>query len=117
MNTVYGRTNVCPYTDKCSSWRAIASSERWMEKALIKMRRAGLEKLPKGDGGYSVHSLESKLGHLRKVKKRCYGYNGRCLRFWQFENSKEEKSSNHLYRCTKPQTMVSIARSVNLDEK
>ncbi len=62
-----------------------------MGKALSRLRREGLSVLSDEEGGYSEESLEDKLGHLRRVKERCYSHNGRCLRFWQFEKKKEEK--------------------------
>ena len=93
MEGVYERTGVCPYTDECESYKAIYNSERWMERNLSRLRRAGLESLPEEDGGYSEQTLVDKLAHLRRVKGRCYGRNGRCLRFWQFEKRNEEHRS------------------------
>ncbi|MCW3978282.1 MAG: hypothetical protein NWF12_00915, partial [Candidatus Bathyarchaeota archaeon] len=35
---------------------------------------------------------------LKRVRERCYGYNGRCLRFWQFERRSEEERSLDLLK-------------------
>ena len=91
LEGVYKRTGLCPYTGECTSFQTIVNNERWMGKALSRLRREGLSFLPDEDGGYSEESMEDKLGHLRRVKERCYSYNGRCLRFWQYERRKEDK--------------------------
>ncbi len=33
---------------------------------------------------------------MRKVKERCYCYNGRCLKFWQFKAEEDGKPSLRL---------------------
>ena len=99
MEGVYERTGLCPYTGDCESFRSIVNGERWMEKALSTMRRAGADSLPGAEGGYTVDDLQGRLAHLRRVKNRCYSSNGRCLRFWQFERKDESRSSlNRLRR-------------------
>ena len=90
MEGIYGRTGLCPYTGDCTSFQTIVNSERWMGKALSRMRKGGLGSLPDEEGGYSEESMVDKLEQLRRVKERCYSYNGRCLRFWQFERRKED---------------------------
>jgi hypothetical protein len=93
MEGVYERTGLCPYTGDCESFRSIVNGERWMEKALSTMRRAGADSLPRAEGGYTVDDLQGRLAHLRRVKNRCYSSNGRCLRFWQFERKDKSRSS------------------------
>jgi hypothetical protein len=90
---IYKRTGLCPYTAECDSYRTIAESERWMERALSSLRRADADSHIEADRAYSEESLVDKLEHLRKVRERCYGHNGRCLRFWQFEKRNEETES------------------------
>ncbi len=88
---IYKRTGLCPYTGECESFRTIAESERWMERALSRLRRGEVD--GEGEREYSEELLVDKLEHLKRVRERCYGYNGRCLRFWQFERrSREERS-------------------------
>ena len=89
LDCVYDRTGLCPHTEACESFRAILNCERWMEQALSGLRREGLVSLPKSEGGYSADSLQSHLGHVRRVKERCYSGNYRCLRFWQLERKKK----------------------------
>jgi hypothetical protein len=90
---IYKRTGLCPYTGECESFRTIAESERWMERALSRLRRGETDGTADGEREYSEESLVDKLDHLKRVRERCYGYNGRCLRFWQFERrSREERS-------------------------
>jgi hypothetical protein len=64
-----------------------------MERALSSLRRAGADSYTESDRAYSEEFLVDKLEHLRKVRERCYGHNGRCLRFWQFEKRNEEEES------------------------
>ena len=90
MENVYERTGLCPYTGDCDSYRTIVNSERWMERALYRLRREGNESLSFSEGGYSIDYLQTRLTHMRKVKNRCYGRNGGCLRFWQFERAKDD---------------------------
>lgn len=92
MEGMYERTGLCPYTGECTSFRTIVKNERWMGKALSRIRREGASFLPKEEGGYSEESLVDKLEQLRRVKERCYSHNGRCLRFWQFERKKEDET-------------------------
>jgi len=47
--------------------------------------------LHRDEEGYSEMVLEGKLEHLKRVKDRCYKYNGRCLRFWQLKKVEEKK--------------------------
>jgi hypothetical protein len=63
-------------------------SEDWMIQWLSKMRTRSSQ-APSGDGAFTVESLQSRLEHLRRVRERCYSYNGRCLRFWQFKAKAE----------------------------
>jgi hypothetical protein len=90
LEGIYERTGLCPYTGECNSFQTIVKNERWLGKALSRIRRQGLSYLPEEEGGYSEEALVDKLEQLRRVKERCYSYNGRCLRFWQFEKRKEE---------------------------
>jgi len=53
-----------------------------MEEELARMRR---EKAQGSPGDYTIQGLQWRLEHLRRVKERCYCFNGRCLRFWQFK--------------------------------
>ncbi len=93
MQGMYGRTGVCPYMKECESFRTIVNSERWMERALSTLRRSGATSLPEDEGGYTEESLIGKLEQMRRVKERCYGHNGRCLKFWQFERrSRDDRS-------------------------
>ncbi|MCW3978645.1 MAG: hypothetical protein NWF12_02750, partial [Candidatus Bathyarchaeota archaeon] len=95
---IYKRTGLCPYTGECESFRTIAESERWMERALSRLRRGGMDGAADGEREYSEESLVDKLEHLKRVRERCYGYNGRCLRFWQFERRSEEERSLDLLK-------------------
>lgn len=90
---IYKRTGLCPYTGECESFRTIAESERWMERALSRLRRGEVDSTADGEKEYSEESLVDKLDHLKRVRERCYGYNGRCLRFWQFNRRSEEENS------------------------
>lgn len=90
MGVIYERKGLCPYTDVCESFKTIVNSERWMQKALSRLRREGADRLPMAEGGYTVQTLHSRLEHLRKVRTRCYSHHGRCLRFWQFEKKMED---------------------------
>lgn len=90
MVEIYKSTGLCPYTGECESYQTIVNSENWIYKALSRLRREGSDRLPREEGGYSEQMLQNRLENLRAVKRRCYGYNGRCLRFWQFEKKKEE---------------------------
>jgi hypothetical protein len=90
---MFDTTSFCPYSKQCESYRTIVNSEEWMGKALSKLRRMGVSNLPRDEGGYSELMLESKLEQLRKVKYRCYRYNGRCLRFWQLKKAEEKNKS------------------------
>jgi len=91
---MYERTNFCPYTDQCESFQTILRAEGWMEKALTRLRRQNIQG-PPPDGGHSVQALLWRLEHMRRVKERCYSYNGRCLRFWQFKAKDEEEPTLH----------------------
>ena len=93
---IYKRTGLCPYTGECESFRTIAESERWMERALSRLRRGEVD--GEGEREYSEEALVDKLDHLKRVRERCYGYNGRCLRFWQFERRSEEERSFDLLK-------------------
>ena len=85
LASVYERTGLCPHTAACDSFSAIVNSERWMEKTLSGLRRAGRNALDREEGGYTVDDLQERIGHIRRVKERCYSGNRRCLRFWQLE--------------------------------
>jgi len=61
-----------------------------MERELARLRRENAQDFR--DGGYSIQALQWRLEHMRRVKERCYSYNGRCLRFWQFKAREEEPS-------------------------
>ena len=87
---MFDATSFCPYSEQCESYRTIVSSEEWISKALSKLRRMGVSSLPRDEGGYSERVLEGKLEQLKRVKDRCYRYNGRCLRFWQMKKAEEK---------------------------
>lgn len=93
LDGMYGRTGVCPYTGECDSFRTIVNSERWMERSLSRLRRSGAFSLPEEEGGYTEESLLIRLEQMRRVKERCYGRNGRCLKFWQFERMNRDDRS------------------------
>ncbi len=90
---MFDPTSICPYTDRCESYRTILSSERWMQEELRSMRRQEANGRAPSGGGYSIETLEIKLERLRKVRERCYKYKGRCLRYWQFEKKRKERES------------------------
>ncbi len=98
MEGIYKRTGLCPYTGECESFRTISESERWMERALSRLRRGMVDGAVDGEREYSEESLVDKLEHLKRVRERCYGYNGRCLRFWQFRRRSEEERSFDLLK-------------------
>ncbi|RLI10640.1 hypothetical protein DRO42_00600 [Candidatus Bathyarchaeota archaeon] len=87
MYRMFERTDLCPYTDRCESFQIICRAESWMERELARLRRENAQDF--GDGGYSVQALQWRLEHMRRVRERCYSYNGRCLRFWQFKAREE----------------------------
>ena len=93
MEWMFDPTSICPYTERCESYRTILSSERWMQVELRSMRRQGMDGHSPAGGGYSIETLELKLERLRKVRERCYKYKGRCLRYWQFEKKRKEQES------------------------
>ena len=98
MEGIFAKTSLCPYTDVCESYKTINRSERWMEQALSQMRRAGQESLPRSEGGYTIYTLEERLSHMKRVKDRCYRYNKRCLKFWQFHRKRESTMSSDRLR-------------------
>jgi len=93
LEGIFETTSLCPFTDICESYQTIARSERWMEKTLSYMRREGLDSLPRSEGGYTIYMLEERLGHMKRVKDRCYRHNKRCLRFWQLERNRSNGKS------------------------
>jgi hypothetical protein len=88
---IFERTDFCPYTDRCESYQTISRAESWIERAMVRLRQEITQGLHPGDGSHSIENLQWRLDHLRKVKERCYGYNGRCLRFWQFKSDEDGK--------------------------
>jgi hypothetical protein len=98
MGVIYERKGLCPYTNVCESFKTMLNSERWMQKALIQLRREGADSFSRAEGGYTVHTLQDRLEHLRKVRMRCYNHHGRCLRFWQFEKKNEDAKSISLFK-------------------
>jgi len=88
MHRVYDFNGVCPYTDRCDSFQTISRAERWMEEALLRMRKESVLDPSAVDGEPSIYTLQWRLEHMRRVKERCYSYCHRCLRFRQF-NSRE----------------------------
>ena len=85
LASVFERTGLCPYTAACDSFSAIVNNERWMEKTLSGLRRAGRKALTHKEGGYTADDLQERIRLIRWVKERCYSGNRRCLRFWQLE--------------------------------
>ncbi len=90
---MFDATSFCPYSERCESYRTIINSEEWISKALSRLRRMGVSALSRDEGGYSELVLEGKLEGLRRVKNRCYRYNGRCLRFWQLKKAEEKNKA------------------------
>ena len=90
---IFQATSLCPYNEQCDSYRTMANSERWMGKALTRLRREGLSALPREEGGYTERGLEERLERLRGVKDRCHRHNGRCLRYWQLKKTTEDNES------------------------
>jgi len=90
VHRTYEFTGICPYTDVCDSFQIIGRSERWMEQALTKRRMDTAHGVPTVDGVPSIHTLQWRLEHMRRVKERCYSRCHRCLRFRQFEARGEE---------------------------
>jgi len=91
---IFQATSLCPYTEQCDSYRTMVNSERWMGKALTRLRREGLSALPREEGGYTERGLEERLERLRSVKDRCHRHNGRCLRYWQLWGICRPKTSS-----------------------
>jgi len=87
---MFDRTSQCPYESVCESFQAMKRSEDWMIQWLSKMRTRNSQP-PCGDGAFTVEGLQGRIEHLRRVRERCYRYNGRCLRFWQFKGKAEGK--------------------------
>ena len=85
LHQMFERTDFCPYTERCESYQTISRAESWIERAMSRLRQEIARGLHPGDGNPSIENFQWRLDHLRKVKERCYGYNGRCLRFWQFK--------------------------------
>jgi hypothetical protein len=96
LDNIYDRRNICPYTEECESFNTIRRAERWMGKAIRDLRRSDAEKTPEAEGGYHINTLQYRLEHVRKIKKRCYNHHGRCLRFWQLKNGKEKLGSRRI---------------------
>lgn len=86
---MFERTSTCPYTGRCESFKVIDNSESWMERELHRMRQVNMLGIPLAGFPFTPQGLNWRLDHLRKVKERCYRYNGRCLRFWQFKAEDE----------------------------
>ena len=82
---MFERTERCHYTDICESFQVMKRAERWMERSLSKLRITSGSNQINFEDFKTMESLQGRLAHLRKVKERCYRYNGRCLRFWQFK--------------------------------
>ena len=104
IEAIFGRTGLCPYTGDCSSFKTVINGERWIGKALSKVRREGAMGQAEEDGEYTEESLVDKLEQLKRVKDRCYSHNGRCLRFWQFERKNGGKTSSD--RMVRPMEVV-----------
>ena len=90
MYRIFEQPNLCPYTDVCDSFQTIRRAESWTEKALAKLMRERFQDISSLDYGYSTHTLQWRLEHMRQVKERCYNHCGRCLRFRQFKAKEEE---------------------------
>ena len=56
-------------------------NEAWIEEELRSRR----------GNGQSMDLLLWRLRHIRDVMERCFNYNHRCLRYWQF---REEEALN-----------------------
>lgn len=98
VDVIFERRGLCPYTDICESYATIMNSERWMRKALYRLRKEGASSLSRAEGGCTIQTLQDRLEHLRKVKRRCNDYHGRCLRFWQFEKKREDNKASSLVK-------------------
>lgn len=71
---LFDRTGPCPYRDRCESFQAMRRNEAWIEEELRNHQ----------DDDHPVDLLLWRLRHIRTVMERCYNFNGRCLRYWQF---------------------------------
>ena len=91
MYRMFERPTLCPYTEVCESFQTICRAERWTEQALVKLWRERDLCLPPSDNGYSIHTLQWRLNHMRLVKERCYNHCDSCLRFRQFKARQEEE--------------------------
>ncbi|MBS7620436.1 hypothetical protein KEJ21_07325 [Candidatus Bathyarchaeota archaeon] len=63
-------------------------------------------------------TLQYRLNEIERIKERCYKYNHRCLRFWQFRRKEENKlllSYKHLdlslRKLDEPLTAANIAET------
>ena len=91
MSRMFDRTGPCPYTEKCESFQTIGRAEGWIEHELVGLRKASAQGDASMDEMDLAQMLEKRMDHMRRIKERCYGYNRRCLRFWQFRGKEETR--------------------------
>jgi len=89
---MFDRTGPCPYAERCESYQAIRRAEGWVERELVGLRRRSALGDASSDEMDSAQMLEWRMDHMRRIKERCYSYNRRCLRFWQFRSEEEPES-------------------------
>jgi len=94
MLEMFERTERCHFTDICESFQVMIRSERWMERSLSKLRISSGANPANPEDFQIMDGLQGRLAHLRRVKERCYCYNGRCLKFWQFKAKEEREPGN-----------------------
>lgn len=87
---IFETTDRCRYIKICESFQTMERAERQLEEEIMKIRTGF---------NYATHEVEYlssilqyKLNDLERVRERCYKYNHRCLRFWQFKRREENES-------------------------
>ena len=91
MSGMFDRTGPCPYTERCESFQTIRRAESWIEHELVGIRKACAQGDASIDEMDWAQVLEKRMDHMRRVKERCYGFNNRCLRFWQFRGMERKE--------------------------
>jgi len=95
---IFESTGRCRYTNICESFQTMIRSEKWVENEIVK-KRTELGQLDQ-EGESLSSTLQYRLNEIERIRERCYKYNHRCLRFWQFRRKEENKlllSYQHLY--------------------
>lgn len=86
---IFETTGRCRYTSICDSFQTMVRAEKWVERDILKIRTEFDQ--PDQDSESLSLTLQYRLNEIERIKERCYKYNHRCLRFWQFKRKEENK--------------------------